>query len=84
MNFKQAINENDDEDKDVVYLLESVNVEKASKEDLAKLINHLKKQFKTRYQYLVGEWRNAHRAKNTRNGQFASVEEVTDYLKGKN
>jgi len=83
MSFKQMLEQEGSDEKDVVHLLESVNVETATKEDLANLVIHLKKQFKIRYMYLVGEWRNARRAKNTRNGQFASVKEVADYLNNK-
>ncbi len=70
----------DSEVKDALSLLESINVETATDEELRNILSHLKDQFKTRYKYIVGEWRNAHRAKSTRNGQFVKAQEVIDYL----
>jgi len=77
----KLINSVEDNDKDAIKLLESINLEKASEQEMKDLIIHLKDQFKTRYKYLVGEWQNARRAKSTRNGQFVSRDEVIEYLK---
>jgi hypothetical protein len=43
-------------------------------------VRHIQEQFRNRYRYLVGEWRGAHRAKNTTTGIFVSTQEVIDYL----
>lgn len=77
MRFDDAINETEG---DPIQLLESFNPETATNSEMKQLIIHLKSQFKTRYNYLVGEWANAHRAKSTRNGQFVSSKEVIEYL----
>ena len=66
---------------DILHLLISANLETASDKELKELIAHLQIQFKTRYKYLVGEWRNAQRAKSTRNGKFVENKEVIDYLR---
>ncbi|MCK4339513.1 MAG: hypothetical protein KAW87_05960 [Candidatus Cloacimonetes bacterium] len=80
MKFDQASRENNLEKEDALVLLESVNVDTATNDELKSIVKHLQKQFKERYEYLVGDWRNAHRAKSTRNGQFVSAQEVIDYL----
>ena len=54
-----------------------------SEEQAKELLRHLRKQFKERYFYLIGEWQNDHRAKSTRNGKFVSKEEVMKYLEKK-
>ncbi|MDY0289469.1 MAG: hypothetical protein RBR15_11650 [Sphaerochaeta sp.] len=77
----RIINTFEKDEDDALILLESFNLENASEQEMKELITHLRNQFKTRYQYLVGEWRNAKRAKSTRNGQFISNKEVIDYLK---
>ncbi len=68
------------EERDAYALLESINLETASDDEVRNLLKHLKFQFKTRYKYIVGEWRNAKRAKSTRNGRFVSRSEVVEYL----
>jgi len=71
------------DNEDVISLLESIDPEKASQDELRALVRHLKYQFKNRYRYLVGEWRNSHRVKSTINGRFVKVEEVIGYLREK-
>jgi len=44
------------------------------------LLEHLRNQFRNRYRYLVGEWSNARRAKDTRTGEFVKKQDVIDYL----
>lgn len=41
-----------------------------------------RQQFRTRYSFIVGEWRGRHRAKSTRTGAFVRTEEVIRYLGG--
>jgi hypothetical protein len=77
----KILNTIEDDEKDAVKLLESINLESASETEMKDLIIHLRNQFKTRYKYLVGEWQGARRAKSTRNGQFVKGEEVIEYLK---
>lgn len=59
------------------------DIEQLSGDEAKEFLLHLRKQFKERYTYLVGEWQNARRAKNTRDGQFVSREEVIDFLQNK-
>ena len=42
-----------------------------------------KQQFRTRYLYIVGEWRGRRRAKSTRTGSFVRSQQVIDYLAGR-
>jgi|GEM_PF-1172807 len=80
MKLKEIIDESTDENEDIIMLLESVNVEKAECDQLRTIVKHLQKQFRNRYKYLVGSWRNAHRAKSTRTGKFVKAQEVVNYL----
>ncbi|NLC92845.1 MAG: hypothetical protein GX677_05190 [Treponema sp.] len=77
----KILNAIEDNEKDAFKLLESLNLEDATENEMRELLNHLRNQFKTRYKYLVGEWQGARRAKSTRNGQFVKGEEVVKYLK---
>ena len=61
-------------------LLESIDLETATTEELRNALRHLRNQFKTRYRYIVGEWRGDKRIKSTRDGKFASHNEIIDYL----
>ncbi len=72
--------EREEEKRDVIEILESGDPDTLS-EAIARL-QHLRVQFKTSYRYLVGEWSDARRAKDTQNGQFATKEEVVSYLEG--
>ena len=45
-------------------------------------LEHLRSQLRGRYEYLVGEWAGARRAKSTQTGEFVSTEVVTNYLNG--
>jgi hypothetical protein len=58
----------------------SINLKTIEHDEAIELLEHLKNQFQNRYRYLVGEWSNAHRAKSTITGVFASNQEVIDYL----
>lgn len=60
--------------------LMNLDVQNVTEEKLRRLVEHLQDQMRNRYIYLVGEWRNARRAKSTRNGQFVSAQEVINYL----
>lgn len=81
MNFDDAID--DTGTKDVEALLESIDLATATEQELRDTLVHLRSQFKNRYEYLVGEWMGARRVKRTRDGVFASRQEVLDYLEGK-
>ena len=65
---------------DAMNLIEELNLENASMEELKEVILHLRRQFKTRYSYLVGEWQHAKRIKSTRDGQFISKDALIKYL----
>lgn len=69
----------DDNAKALQRLL-SINVEMVSDEELRSLVNHLQDQVGDTYMYIVGQWNNAKRARNIRNGQFVANQEVIDYL----
>lgn len=72
--------EREEEKRDVIEILESGDPDTLS-EAIARL-QHLRVQFKTSYRYLVGEWSDARRAKDTQNGQFVTKAEVVSYLEG--
>lgn len=76
----KILNALEDNEKDALNLLESINIESATEMEMRELLSHLRNQFKTRYKYLVGEWQGARRAKSTRNGRFIKGEEVIEYL----
>lgn len=40
-----------------------------------------RQQFRSRYRYLVGEWRGSRRARSTVNGHAVANEEVREYLR---
>ena len=69
-----------EETRDVIEILESGEPNTLA-EAIARL-RHLKLQFKTSYRYVVGEWSDARRAKDTQNGQFVTKEQVIEYLEG--
>ena len=58
----------------------SVDVDKASEDELRGLVRHLQTQMSNTYVYWVGHWSNSNRAVSTRNGQFVANQEVIDYL----
>jgi len=69
-----------EETRDVIDILES-----GDPDTLAEAIERLEKlriHFKTSYQFVVGEWGGARRAKDTQNGQFVTKEVVIAYLEG--
>jgi hypothetical protein len=66
------------EGRDVIAILESGDPD-TLEEAIARL-RELKNHFRTSYQYVVGDWSGARRAKNTQDGQFVTKEEVIDYL----
>jgi hypothetical protein len=65
---------------DAIFQLKNISAATASAQELRDLVKHLQDQMNTRYMYLVGEWANSHRARNTRNGKFVSSDEVKNYL----
>ncbi|MGA2378890.1 MAG: hypothetical protein ABSG85_06235 [Spirochaetia bacterium] len=67
--------------RDVIDILESGDPDTLS-EAIARL-QHLRVHFRTSYRYVVGEWSGGRRAKDTRNGQFVTKEEVIEYLEAK-
>jgi hypothetical protein len=69
-----------EETRDVIEILESGEPDTLA-EAIARL-RHLKLQFRTSYRYVVGEWSDARRAKDTQNGQFVTKEHVIAYLEG--
>ena len=66
--------------RDVIDILESGDPDTLA-EAIARL-QRLRIHFRTSYRYVVGEWSDARRAKDTRNGQFVTKEEVILYLEG--
>lgn len=70
-----------DNEPDAMNLMEEINLDNASMEELKEVILHLRRQFRTRYSYLVGEWQHAKRVKSTRDGQFISKDALVEYLK---
>ena len=66
--------------RDVIDILESGDPDTLA-EAISRL-QHLRIHFMTSYQYVVGEWGGARRAKDTQNGQFVTKEEVISYLEG--
>jgi hypothetical protein len=66
------------EGRDVIAILESGDPD-TLEEAIARL-RELKNHFRTSYQYVVGDWSGARRAKNTQDGQFVTKEEVINYL----
>lgn len=73
--------EQGDTDLDPLTILGSQDPETLA--DAVQRLRHLRNQFRVRYRYLVGEWRGGPKAKDTRNGQFVSKEEVVRYLDGR-
>jgi hypothetical protein len=69
------------EERDVIAILESGDPDTLD-EAIARL-GVLKNHFRTSYQYVVGDWSGARRAKNTQDGQFVTKEEVIGYLEAK-
>jgi hypothetical protein len=69
------------EERDVITILESGDPD-TLEEAIARL-EALRKHFRTSYQYVVGDWSGARRAKNTQDGQFVTKEEVIKYLESK-
>jgi hypothetical protein len=69
-----------EETRDVIEILESGEPDTLA-EAIARL-RHLKLQFRTSYRYVVGQWSDARRAKDTQNGQFVTKEQVIAYLEG--
>lgn len=67
---------------DSITKLHNIDIDKLSEREAKDLLIHSRNQFIERYKYLVGEWRNARRAKSTRDGQFVTKKEVKDYLDG--
>jgi CRISPR/Cas system-associated protein endoribonuclease Cas2 len=55
-------------------------IKKLSPEKAKEELIHIAEQFKNRYKYLVGEWKNAKRAKSTETGLFIKKIDVIDYL----
>jgi hypothetical protein len=70
-----------EDERDVIDILESGDPDTLS-EAIARL-QHLRVHFRTSYRYVVGEWSGGRRAKDTRNGQFVTKEEVIEYLEAK-
>jgi len=68
------------EQEEEIFKLTTIDANTEPEEKLRDLVKHLQNQMKNRYRYLVGEWANGNRAKSTRNGQFASKEEVKNFL----
>jgi len=68
------------EQEEGIFKLILINADTEPEKELRELVKHMQNQMKNRYMYLVGEWANGKRAKNTRNGQFASKEEVKKFL----
>ena len=66
--------------RDVIDILESGDPDTLAEAILR--LQHLRIHFRTSYQYVVGEWGGARRAKDTQNGQFVTKEEVISYLEG--
>jgi hypothetical protein len=71
-----------EDERDVIDILESGDPNTLS--EAIERLQHIKIHFKTRYQYVVGEWSGARRAKDTQNGQFVTKEEVIEYLEATN
>ena len=69
-----------DFDTDYLMRLYNTNVEELTEREAKDFLIHLRNQFINRYHFIVGEWRNARRAKDTRTGQFVTKEEVIEYL----
>jgi len=69
------------EERDVITILESGDPD-TLEEAIARL-GALRNHFRTSYQYVVGDWSGARRAKNTQDGQFVTKEEVITYLESK-
>ena len=67
-----------EDERDVIDILESGDPDTLS--EAIERLQHIKIHFKTSYQYVVGEWSGARRAKDTQNGQFVTKEEVIKYL----
>jgi hypothetical protein len=70
-----------EDERDVIDILESGDPDTLS--EAIERLQHIKIHFKTSYQYVVGEWSGARRAKDTQNGQFVTKEEVIEYLEAK-
>jgi IS30 family transposase len=66
------------ETRDVVEILESGDPDTLA-EAIARL-QQLRIHFQTSYQYVVGDWSGARRAKDTHDGRFVTKEEVIEYL----
>lgn len=64
----------------VIHILLTIDLKTIKQDEAIELLEHLKNQFRNRYRYLVGEWSNAHRAKDTRTGIFVTNQEVINYL----
>ena len=65
-----------------IFELKNIDASTHPEKDLRELARHLQHQMDHTYVYWVGEWAGAKHAKNTRNGHFASKEEVIGYLNG--
>jgi hypothetical protein len=67
-----------EDERDVIDILESGDPNTLP--EAIERLQHIKAHFRTSYQYVVGEWGGARRAKDTQNGQFVTKEEVIKYL----
>ena len=66
---------------DAIRRLYSIDLMKLDDMVVARnLLIHLKDQLQNRYQFLVGEWANAHRARETRRGHFVTNRTVVRFL----
>jgi hypothetical protein len=63
-----------------VFELKNIDAATCPEQESRILVKHLQDQMNGPYQYLVGEWNNGYRARNTRDGKFVSSDEVRDYL----
>ncbi len=69
-----------DDKEDLLFSGDDNSFDSLSHSEAIELLKHLRKQFKVRYRYLLGEWRNSHRAKDTANGKFVGKEEIVKYM----
>ena len=67
-----------EDERDVIDILESGDPD--TLEEAIDRLRRIKIHFRKSFRYVVGEWSGGRRAKDTRNGQFVTREEVIGYL----
>jgi hypothetical protein len=63
-----------------IFELNDERVNTMTEKEAKETLNHLRKQFQERYNFLLGIWAGSKKAKSTRDGKFVSIQEVINWL----